>query len=950
MQVCLLGPVRAVRGDEALALGGPRPRALVARLALSAGGSVPVETLVAALWDPPGPPSALSTLRAYVSRLRGGPLNGLLESASGGYALRVDRAAVDLLAVQGLLRAARAAASDPAPERSERALLEAALALCTGPPLSDVQDAPFAREAAAAFAEPYISAQERLAELQLRAGEHQAAIESLSALVAAHPLREGPAVLLATALARTGRVPDSLDVLDTLRHTLADELGLDPTPQVLRLRQALLVHDPVVLGLARPDAVAPDAAVPQAAAPRLPLPLTRFVGRSSEIAQVHAALDTARLVTLVGPGGSGKTRLSLEALRRAELGTAQPTLVELAELQDPGLVAAAVAQALDISTREGDVEPLVASLAGRRALLLLDNAEHVIDAVAQLTATLLSRCPGLQLLVTSREALGVPGERVVPVPPMRLGASSEAGEAEALFADRASLAAPGFTLDEQTLPAVRRLCAALDGIPLALELAAARLAVLSLDDIAGLLDDRFTLLADNGRATPARHRTLRSAVEWSYGLLDDQERELFTATGVFAGPFGLDALRGVCEPELGFDVLGPLSRLAAKSMIEVSGGVDAPRRYRLLDTLRTFAQEQLPADRGDRLAEAHTEWYAALVDAIEPELRREGLRAAHARLDQERADLRAALTRALERGQRTQALRLAGGQAWHWLRRGNLVEGMRWTDAARALPGRAPADVETRATMGAAILAYMAGDTQRLHALGEAGAAQAAEAGDASAGAVAHGYCGYWESLFGELERAPFHFAEAQRLFADAEPWARSKVLMTRGQYLRAQGRHAEALTVLAEAAAEGARCGDVWAVGSARWVAAKVHLDLNDGRSALRLLLAACTDTYFDSDITSTLAGLHVAAAALAMLERHVEGARLLGAVDALGERYGYSAVRMDPVDGPACVDRVREGLTPRVWASAYDSGRGMSVEALLDLLRDVARATRVLPVAATG
>nr|WP_231126467.1 BTAD domain-containing putative transcriptional regulator [Motilibacter aurantiacus] len=879
--------------------------------------------------------------------MRAGDLGDVLESRSGGYALLVDRAAVDLLTAQDLLRASRAAAADPARGTEERTLLEQALALCGGLPLADVQDAPFAREAAAAFTEPHLSAQERLAELQLAAGEHQAAVEALAALVAAHPLREGPAVLLATGLARAGRVPEALDTLDALRRGLAEQLGLDPTPRVHRLRQALLVHDPEVLGPA-PAAPVPGPTAPDA--PPLPLPLTRFVGRRAEIGHVHAALEDARLVTLVGPGGSGKTRLGLECVRRGAPGGAPATLVELAELQDPGLVAAAVAQALGVSTRQGALEPLVASLAGRRALLLLDNAEHLVDAVAGLAAALLSRCPGLQLLVTSREALGVPGERVVQVPPMQLGVAGTPGEAEALFADRAALAAPGFTLDADTLPAVRRLCAALDGIPLALELAAARLAVLSLADIAELLADRFSLLAAADRTAPARHRTLRAAVEWSYGLLDDRERELLAATGVFAGPFGLDALRGVCEPELGFDVLGPLARLAAKSMVEVSGGVDAPRRYRLLDTLRTFAREQLPPERAERLAEAHTEWYAGLVDRLEPELRRPGLLAAHARLDADRADLRAALTRALGRRQRPLALRLAAGQAWHWLRRGNSVEGVRWTEAARALPGAAPADVETRATLGAAILAYMAGDTPGLHALAELGAEQAAEAGDASAGAVAYGYCGYWESLFGELDRAPSYFAEAERLLPRAEPWARSKVLMTQGQYLRAQGRRAEALSVLARAASEGADCGDVWAVGSARWVAAKVHLDLNDGRSALRLLLSAVTETYSVDDVTSTLAGLHVAAAALALLERHAEGARLLGAVDALGERYGYSAVRMDPVDGPACVSRVREGLTPRGWATAYDSGRGMSLGAAIDLLRDVARATRVLPAAAAG
>ena len=914
LSIELLGPVRVRRDGEPLDVTGPKQLAVLAVLALSPGRMTGPAELAPALWGDDAPPSAGGTLRAYVSRLRSQLPDGALQRSAAGWSLHVDRVCVDVLHAQDLLAAAAGA-----PGGAERELVEQALALWRGRPLHGVESVPFGRAEVARLEELEAGARERLLELRLAEGQARELVTEAADLVARFPHREAAVSCLAVALARSGRSAEALAAVDGLRRRLADDLGLDPSPALVDLQRRLLVHDPTVAPVV--SVPARPAGADGRAGP-LPLPLTSFVGRDADLAGVHAALGAARLVTLVGPGGAGKTRLALEALRRLDCtGLDGPWLVELAHVPLGEGVPDTVAGALEIASPVRPTPSLIAeAVRGRRMLLVLDNCEHLVAAVAELVSCLLTRCAGLQVLATSREPLGVPGERAVAVTPMTLGSPGRAGEAERLFTERAADVVPGFRLDPVNAPLVSRLVRALDGLPLAVELAAARLAVLSLEDLVGMLDDRFTVLAGGSRTVLPQQRTLEAAVRWSYDLLDPQERLLFCICSAFHGPFSLAALRSVAQADLGRPVVGVLGSLVAKSMVQVDRAGDAsrPRTYRLLETMRAFGRQQLDPGLEQRFRQRHAAWFASEADRAYPGLRGPDARTWLVQLDMVRPDTRAALQHAVDTGDRPLALRLVAGLSTHWFHRGHVQEGRHWTGAALRLPGAADDVLESRAALGGALLAYAAGEATRpdgdggaLRALREAVAR--APGADDDTRALALVYAGYFEAAYGALPEALAHFAAADALLRTGrlQPWAVSEVLFAQGQLLRAQGRRADALKVLATSASTAEACGHGWARGSARWIAAKVHLDLRQGAAALHELareLPACLDLGIH---TSTLTLLHTAAAAAAAVEQHAEGARLLGTVDAWSERLGYSPAAMDPQDAAAHRALVSQALT---------------------------------------
>ncbi|WP_225754977.1 BTAD domain-containing putative transcriptional regulator [Actinotalea sp. Marseille-Q4924] len=922
----LLGPVRVVVDGRPVELGGPKPRAVVAALALAAGRPVSGEELERAVWGEDPPPSAGGTLRAYLSRLRAVLPDGTILRAGPGWCLAVPRVQVDAVRVEELL--SLAARSD---DGERRGLLEDAAALVTGEPLTGLGDLPVVHQHRDRLAGLAADVQEALLDLRLTAGEHREVVSPATALVDDHPHREGPVRLLALALARSGRHGEALAALDAFRVRLADDLGLDPSPELADLRQGLVVHDPSVLRTTRGPATEDGPR-----RPAVPLPLTSFVGREQDVAAVHAALGTSRAVTLVGPGGCGKTRLALEALRR--LGREDldgPWTVELGHVAEPGRVVDTVAQVLSVSTAErGDARAVADAVRGRRILLVLDNCEHVVAEVADLVAFLLRSCAGLQVLSTSREALGIDGECVLPVQPLRCGRPGRPDEAEALFAERASSTEPSFVLDGSTTGTVSRLVRALDGIPLALELAAARLAVMGLDDLVAVLDDRFAVLEGGSRSALPHQRTLATAVEWSYDLLDEEERRLFTVASFFDGPFTLPALRGLAEAEVSRPVLGVLASLTAKSMVQVDRSTDAraSRSYRLLETLRVFGRQRTEAALAQRLAVRHVELFASDAADAYHGLRGPEAKSWLARLDLVQPDMRAALRAAVDHGDRSSALRLVGGLSMYWFHRGHLQEGLSWAEAVRALPGESDEVTEARAALGSALLAYGRGEASNVDSrfLSDLGRA-AASTDDPSTAAVAAVYAGYFLAAFGDLEQAGGHFHHAGELLATGavEPWAATEVLFAQGQLLRAQGRPAEALAALDAASSAGAACGHAWAAGSARYIAAKLRVDQAQGGHAL-LLIAQTLPSTLDLGIhTSTLALLHVAAAATALLERHVEAAALLGTVDAWGERLGYHPSRMDPVDAARHRTLVQQALTAEEFDEAWRSGRSTTLAA---------------------
>jgi predicted ATPase/DNA-binding CsgD family transcriptional regulator len=444
---------------------------------------------------------------------------------------------------------------------------------------------------------------------------------------------------------------------------------------------------------ARPAAPTPTIAPIPPVAATLPAPLTSFVGREREAAEVRRLLDETRLLTLTGTGGVGKTRLALEvATRSAGQYRDGAWLVELAPVADPRRAPKAVAEVLGVREESGQpiLATLLAAIRSRRLLLVLDNCEHLVEACARLADSLLRQCPQVQILATSREALRIPGETTWRVPSLGLpghGAGQleevAATEAVRLFVDRAKSVQPSFALTDQNAPAMAQVCRQLDGIPLAIELASARMSALSIQQIAARLDDRFGLLTGGARIAVSRHQTLRAVIDWSYGLLTEVEQTVFQRLAVFAGGWTLEAAEAVCAGDgiVKDDVLDVLARLVDKSLVQAEEGDET--RYRLLETVRQYARELLALGRHATVSRRrHAAFYLALAEAAAPWLTEPGCEAWFARLAAEHDNLRAALDWADEWGDVETSLRLSGALAEFWWVHGHLDEGLGWLDRA----------------------------------------------------------------------------------------------------------------------------------------------------------------------------------------------------------------------------------------------------------------------------
>jgi predicted ATPase/DNA-binding SARP family transcriptional activator len=734
VRIGILGPLE-VR-DEAgqlVRLGGPRLRALLIRLALDPGRTVAADRLAGDLWPGDGPDQAApadsgNALQALVSRLRHAAGPAIIEHRAGGYLLAVDPGDVDATQFERAVGEGRAAlaAGDPG---TGAALLRGALGLWRGPALVDVEDAAFAAGPVARLEELRLAATEDRIEADLALGRGAELAPEAEELATAHPLRERLRGQLMRVLYLAGRQGDALAVYEETRRVLADRLGVDPSPALSAVHLAILRADPElghptgngsVPAAPAPAVPVPVAPVPASVGPAGPVPalprtsnlpaqLTSFVGRDEELNRVSKLLGESRLVILTGPGGTGKTRLAIEAAAR--LTDQMPDgvwFVPLAPVGDaldvPQAVLSVIGQPDPVWV--GDADPIRAvlppldrladMLATRQLVLVLDNCEHLIGAVARLAGRVLTEAPEVRILATSREPLGVTGETLCPVPSLPLP-PDRATPAEALeygsvrlLAERGAAVRPGFTVDEISAEPVIRICQALDGNPLAIELAAARLRSLTPAQVASRLDDRFSLLTAGSRTALPRHQTLRAIVDWSWDLLDQRERMVLRRLSVFSGGATPAAAEQVCgSPGDPAGLIDVIASLVDKSLVTATGETEV--RYRLLETVRAYAAERLAeAGEEEQVRAAHARYFLEVAEQGEPMLRSREQLTWLARLTAEHDNFAAALRAAIAARDAETGLRLVAALAWFWIMRDYETEAGEWATAVQEMAGSAP--------------------------------------------------------------------------------------------------------------------------------------------------------------------------------------------------------------------------------------------------------------------
>ncbi|GAA0957328.1 BTAD domain-containing putative transcriptional regulator [Actinocorallia libanotica] len=811
MRFGVLGPLTVWTGEETpVHVPELKVRALLADLLVHAGRAVSADRLIDDLWGGSGrlPRHPANALQTRVSQLRraleaaepGG--RALVVSQAPGYLLRVEPEAVDAGRFHALVVRARATED----LRAKASLLSDALALWRGEAYADFADEEFARPEAARLEDERLTVLEEHAEVRLALGEHGTLADELGGPVAQHPLRERLRAVHLRALYRAGRQSEALAGYADLRERLAEELGQDPNRELAALYEAILRRDP---GL---DA---KTAPRRPARTNLPAPLTGLVGRAEAVAEIRELLDAGRLVTLTGPGGVGKTRLALEAARSAAEDADGRFadgvwLVELAGLDRGSGVTPADAIALALGLRDDSLavdagrrapmELLVDALAARRTLLLLDNCEHVVDLVAAQAGALLRAAPGLRVLATSQEPLGLSGERLWSVPPL------EEADAVRLFADRAAAASPGFALTAANRADVSAVCRRLDGIPLALELAATRVRALGVAELAARLDDRFRLLVSGSRDAPARQQTLRAMIDWSWEPLTGPERVVLRRLAVHADGCTLEAAEEVCAED-GLDVLDLLARLVDRSLVVRVEGADGGLRYRLLESVKAYCLERLEeAGESAAIRERYVRYHVGLAARAAPRLYGHDQRRWLRLLDAEAANQRAALEEAARSGLVAEMLRLTNALAWHRYLRGRITEACRCLGLALAVAGGPPAE-RAEASVWLAGLTMLNGAEA-----GDAGPAVYEAIADPGGRAWARWFLAFTHRGFGHLDvTADLVERALEESRALGERWGAAASLSVRATVRRARGELAAARRDAEESESLFRAIGDRW-------------------------------------------------------------------------------------------------------------------------------------------
>ncbi len=776
----LLGPVEVLDSGDRLPVGGDRQRALLGLLLLQPGRPVAADRLMDELWAGEPPDGAEGTLRSYISRLRKA-LDGHVDliGSAAGYALIVDPEAIDAVCFDQLVREARQALEA---RRSRRAADQSgeALALWRGRPFDGLANDGALRIEAERLEELRIQALETRFDALLALGRSVELVDELEGLVREHPYRERFWRQLMLALYRSGRQADALAVYRRARTLLDRELGLEPSEELEQLQVAILRHEVPTIR-------------PPEERHNLPAPLTNFIGREMELADVARLLSEARLVTLTGVGGVGKTRLALEMARRALPDFPDGVfLIDLSPLADGSQVVGQLASVLDVREVRGRslFEQLGSRMRDVELMLVLDNCEHVRDAVADVASRLLAAAPRLRILATSREVLGVPGEIDDPVPPLGLPGdlhdedAVRASEAVALFLARARAASPTLQDDAANLAFAARIVGELDGLPLAIELAAARAKALSLADISAKLVDRFRFLVSWRRLTAARHRTLREAMDWSYELLAPDEQALLARLSVFAGGFTLEAVAAVCLDGDEEGALRLVERLVDASLvvpIHVSGGTSSETRYRLLETVRQYGAEKL-GERGEttQVSRRFASHFLELAKSANLAIDSEGDQLYEV-VVAEQDNLRSALGWAIPSGDVELGLRIALALHDYWAA-GRAMQAMQWFDELLGAERKISRELRAKALLAHGSLMTLAGPKRGSERYRES-LAEFEALGDEGGRAHALNRLAFDAAAYGDLDRA--------RALAEASLSSHRRVGNRRGeaQALGALGR-----------------------------------------------------------------------------------------------------------------------------------------------------------------
>jgi predicted ATPase/DNA-binding SARP family transcriptional activator/Tfp pilus assembly protein PilF len=920
----VLGPIEALVDGQNVALGGPRQQALLGLLLLHPGRTVPTDVLIDAIWAGEPPDGAATTIRSYVSKLRGAlgeaaPVRG----NASGYSISVEPVAIDSLIFERLVRDADEVLRQAAVRRAEEHL-ERALALWRGKPYGELaEDGPL-RVEADRLEELRLHALEQRFDAALTLGRTGEIVDELEATVALHPYRERLWRLLMLALYHSGRQADALAAYHRARTMLDDQLGIDPSTELQALEGQILRQEvPALVSTGRRD--------------HLPNPLTSFVGREREKVELANLFASHRLVTLTGVGGVGKTRLAIEVARVAvDVAIDGVVFVDLAPITSDDAVAMALARVLGVREQASmpAVDLITGALRHSRVIVLLDNAEHVRGGVSELADALRTHCPEVRVIVTSRIPIGSQGEIDFPVLPMPVPDESatpedlRASDSVRLLVQRVMAARPDGVPDDRSLVEAARICRDLDGLPLAIELAAARAKAMTLHEIAGRLDDRYRFLVSWRRVSPARHQTLKQAIDWSFDLLSPADQTFFAKLAVFAGGFTLEAAAVSAEGDE-LQALEAVTRLVDASLV-VAEASDVASRYRMLETVRQYADARLRETGGlNASRDAHANYFRNLAERAEPELTGAAQTLWFERLDVEHANFVAALDHLANEGRGEGLLEFTVALTRFWYVRGHLIEARQALERALTASPSAPTLLRRRGLTATASIALLQGDYGVATRFAEASLMAARESGEERLIANGLSNLGAIVLAAGDNDRAGELLQEAVALARAVED---SRILalalnnmgdhaLTVGEYARAEPLFSESLSLLQARGDTANVARSLFNLGAVALMTN--HVDAAEER--LQDSLAASRETGDQEDLCWGLLGLAAVAAARGQAEK---AALLLGAATSVLARMGADFKPFERQLHEQTERSVVELLGLETYESARVRGGSMSLE----------------------